>query len=176
MERNFYNEAMAKISGHFRKPYRDCDIDAIWPVVQDLPAGSLVKTYQRVTTDYHPDALTPIGKIRDIIVQEGRKILEQASIERENEDRRQRKEEMKSLPSGHDEHSRECCSFLGKVFSGKFTTAELLHMAEEGDKRFPGRGFKPWRDKLEKMGGMDKPWRAVSEVLQPGQREAVRHG
>lgn len=103
---------------------------------------ALKYAYKRCITEFNN--LPPIAKVRDIIIQEGKKIREQQAIEREEEAKRQNKDMPRTLPSGSTEYSRACCSFLKAAFSGYYDKSELRKMAIEGEKKFPCMGFDAW--------------------------------
>lgn len=143
MRREMFDEGMAMISRMFRKPLKADNIAAIWDDVKDEPDSAMTKTFYRVEIDFHPDALVPVGKIRDVIKSEGKKIREKEAVEREQEARRVKDGGVKSIPDGHTDHSRACCAFLKAAFSG-VDNGTLRKMAEDGESRFPGRGFDAW--------------------------------
>lgn len=143
MERREFDECMSVVSAMFRRPYKLETIGAIWASVQAEPAGALVRMLNRVEVDFHPDALVPISKIRDIILAEGKKIREGEAAEREREAQRQKDAEAKSLPDGHTEYSRAVCDFLNAALAG-VDRSKLRTMAQEGARRFPRRGFEQW--------------------------------
>jgi len=143
MERKWFDEGLAMISMMFRRPYKPETINAIWDAVKDEPGDAIVRSIKRVEVDFHPDALVPISKIRDIILAEGKKIREAQTVAREREAQRQKDAEAKSLPDGHTEYSRAVCDFLNAALAG-VDRSKLRTMAQEGARRFPRRGFEQW--------------------------------
>lgn len=137
-------EGLCEIGKFFGEDYKDDAIKAVQSLILLEPNQAMVKAYNRVVSEFPQRFLPPLAKVRDIILQEGKKIREAEAIQREQEDRRQRTETPESLPKGHTEYSRACCSFLKAAFGRYHTLDELRKMAEDGERRFPGRGFDAW--------------------------------
>lgn len=144
MNHQYMVEGLKAIGSFFGEDYKPESIKAIQSVILLEPDAAMKQAYSRIVTEFPQRFLPPLAKVKDIIQQEGKKIREQESLEREKKDRLNRQNLPETLPQGHDAYSRACCEFLGKMFSGHYTKAEKRNLAEEGDRQFPGKGFRYW--------------------------------
>lgn len=142
MNQQFLEQGIKAIAVFFNGEYKPESIRMISGALLPESDAALKEAYRRCITEFN--TLPPVARVRDIILQEGRKIREQEAIEREREAQRQKAYAPKGLPDGHNDYTRACCEFLQRAFSGRYTREELRPMAEKGEKQFPGRGFDAW--------------------------------
>jgi len=165
MQLERYAEGMKMIGQYFGRPFKPESIKAIWEDVKNEPDGAMNKAFMRVEIDFHQAQVIPIARIRDLILTEGRKIREAETTEREREAERTKAEERKPWAPPNDPHGKACAAFLQAAFSGLYSHDELMAMAEDGERTFPGRGFNHW------LKGALKP--RVAELKQRAAGEAA---
>lgn len=85
MDRKYFDEGMNHICSHFAKPHPGKVINSIWDEVKDFSNHAINAASKRVEQEFHPGQLVSIGKIKDIIIIEGKKILGKEALERERE-------------------------------------------------------------------------------------------
>lgn len=142
MTENYYQQAMGMISTYFAKPYRSDNIKAIWPEVKDMPEQAMNLAYKRVQQEFHHAALIPINRIKEIILQEGKRILTKQAEDRERE-----AAEKKAQERGLNEvqpissYDRECLKVVRAQMSD-LEPQEKLKLIAALDKKYPNRGWK----------------------------------
>jgi hypothetical protein len=154
-------EGLQMIGQFFGEDYKPDAIKAVQNAILLEPDAAMTSTYKRAVVEFPQRFLPPLSKVRDIIIQEGRKIREAETVEREREAERTKAEERKPWAPPNDPHGKACAKFLQAAFSGMYSHDELRVMADEGEKKFPGRGFDVW------LKGALKP-----KVVEPKQRAA----
>jgi hypothetical protein len=144
MQIDHYTQGMQMIGQYFGRPYKSDSIKAIWEDVKNEPDKAVDKAFIRVEIDFHQAQVVPIARIRDLILTEGKKIREAEICQREQLAEKMKREEQKPWNPGADEHGKACAAFLTAAFSGQYSHDQLREMAEDGERRFPGRGFDAW--------------------------------
>jgi hypothetical protein len=171
MRQQDFIDAMRIISKMFRRGYTDEQAAKIWPAIKDEPNAAIHAAVMKVETDFHPDMLVPIGKIRDIILQEGKHIREEQVQEREREAQRMKAEEKRTLydyrPKGEFEKDAfECMIFC----AGDAKPDEKLKRIAEMARKYPHREYSAvYRD-------TEAFYREKGLIGEPGQTERMDSG
>jgi hypothetical protein len=143
-------EGLEEVGKFFGEDYKPEAIKAVQSPILVEPNAAMARAYQRVISEFPQRFLPPLSKIRDIILQEGKRIREAEAIQREQEAAQRKAEEGRPMREPATPYGRACASFLVAAFSGNYSRAELLRMAEDGVKRFPGMtGFRGWVERLK---------------------------
>lgn len=119
MDRKYFDEGLKHICAHFTKPHPAKVISSIWEEVKDYPNYAINATSKRVEQEYHPGQLVAIGKIKDMIIIEGKKILGKEAVEREREAeeaKRQRGEHQRNN-TNHLEELKMQGEYLPRIMS-----------------------------------------------------------
>jgi hypothetical protein len=159
-----FDEGMGEISRLFRKGYKTETVAAIWDAVKSEPDSAMTRAFYRVEVEFHPDQLVPIAKIRDIILQEGKKIREADTVRREQESAQMKKEEAQPWAEPSTSYGKACASFLKAAFSGQYSREQLKAMAEKQEARFHKMGFDAWLDGVLTEEGWEKRHRRGGAV------------
>lgn len=162
MTSEFLEEGLKSIAGFFGGEYKSEQIRMVQGALMPEPEKALRDAYKRCCTEFN--GLPTIAKVRDIVMQEGRKIREAEIVEREREAERTKAEERKPWAPANDPHGKACAKFLQAAFSGQYSRDELRAMAEEGEKKFPGRGFDVWLKGALKPKVVELKQRAAGEA------------
>ncbi len=145
MDRRYFDEGMGCISRYFAKPYKVENINAIWPDVRDYPNEAMNAAHKRVEVEYHASQLVAIGKIKDLIIIEGRKIQGKEAVEREQEAERQ-KREYRTLGQvqGLSEYEKDCLAAVRTMMDPDIDEIPKLTAIIHLERKYPGKG---WREK-----------------------------
>lgn len=143
-------EGLEEVGKFFGEDYKPEAIKAVQSPILVEPNAAMAKAYQRIISEFPQRFLPPLSKVRDIILQEGKRIREAEAIQREQEAAQRKAEEGRPIQEPATPYGKACTAFLVAVFSGNYSRDELLRMAEDGVKRFPGMtGFRGWVEKLK---------------------------
>lgn len=166
MDRKYFDEGLKHICSHFTKPHPAKVIDSIWEEVKDFPNHAINATSKRVEQEFHPVQLVAIGKIKDIIIIEGKKILSKEAAERERE-----AEEAKRQ---RGEHQRDSTNYIEKLKADSEYAKERIdllkliitpeHDPEEVLKRIAGLAKKHPEVMVDEKGKKDS-WQEVFESV-----------
>lgn len=142
MTSDYLKQGLNSIAGFFGGEYREEQIKMVAGALLPEPDNALREAYKRCCTEFN--TMPTIAKVRDIIIQEGKKIGEAQIVEREREAAQAKADERRGWTPPKDEHGKACAAFLQAAFSGMYSHDELRELAEAGERQFPGRGFDVW--------------------------------
>lgn len=169
MKPEYFSDAMDMINSMFRRGYDAKAAASIWDAVRDEPDAAMVRAVKRIEMEFHPDQLVAPGKIRDIILQEGRKIRDREAEGRQREADRLKAEEAQPWKTPVSVYGRAVVDFLSCDAMRDRDVEALRNTAEGCMKRFPGRGFEVWvTGALNRGKGpiMDRQQQAAGECSQ----------
>ena len=162
MTHEFISQGLKSIAVFFGGEYRPEQVNMVVGSLTPEPDGALREAYKRCCTEFN--SLPTIAKVRDIVIQEGRKIREDETVEREREAEKLKAEECKPWAPPNDPHGKACVKFLQAAFSEQYSHDELRKMAEDGERQFPGRGFNHWLKGALKPRVVELKQRAAGEA------------
>lgn len=161
MTSEYLYQGLIQIAKFFGGEYREEQIRMVTGAILPEPDNALRSAYKRCCTEFN--ALPTIAKVRDIVIQEGRKIRELEICQREQLAERMKREEQRPWNPGNDEHGKACAAFLAAAFGGE-SINRLRETAEEGERKFPGRGFDVWLKGALKPKVIELKQRATGEA------------
>jgi hypothetical protein len=132
------------IGKFFGEDYKPESVKAVQNVMMLEPVGAMVAAYSRAISEFPQRYLPPISKIRDIVLQEGKKIRELETQQREREAAEMKKEEAQPIKEPSTPYGRACATFLAAAYSGEYGREQLWAMAEKQEARFHKMGFEQW--------------------------------
>jgi hypothetical protein len=112
--------------------------DDIWPDVRDFSDDAMRGAYRRIRIEFN--SRPTLARVRDLIVEEGRKIASKISDEIEREAEQRRREEAQHTnvvlrgAAGPDPFIREMC----RIALGGYTEERRAELMADVERRYPG--------------------------------------